>query len=261
VLTYQTYGTGPTTALLVHGFLGAGRNLASLGRRLAAAHPELQVVLPDLRGHAASPPLAADSTLQALAEDLFDLAAAVGSTAPMHLIGHSLGGRVALAALGLRPERLASVALLDIGPSPVRSLGSGLQEVFECLMQAPVACQSRAEMRLYFTEAGVAPALADWVVMNGPVVDGAFSGRIDRVALQGLHRRSSAENLWPILEAWSRRAPRLPPVTVVRGGASVYVDDTDYARLAALGCRTATLPGAGHFVHVDAPAALMGWLI
>lgn len=243
----------------MHGFLGSGRNLATLGRHLSAARPDTQVLLPDLRGHGQSPPLGLDSNLHILAQDLLDLAEHEGQGRPVDLVGHSLGGRVALATLGLAPERLASVTVLDIGPSPVGNLGGGLQAVLERLLEAPTHLPSRAAMRAFFVDAGVMPGLADWIVMNGQVVEGAFAWRIDRTALKGLHRRSSAQDLWHILEM---RAPnRAPPVTCLRGGASNYVSDVDLSRMTTLGVRCGTLAGAGHFVHVDALDALLTWLL
>lgn len=258
VLTFQRFGAGAKTLILIHGFLGSGRNLATLGRRLAQMHPDAQVLLPDLRGHGHSPPLGPDSDLDTLAEDIVVLAEAEAPAAPVHLIGHSLGGRVALAALGLDASRWSSVTLLDIGPSPVGNLGGGLQAVLERLLEAPEHVPTRAAMRTFFLEAGVSASLADWIVMNGQVVDGNFAWKIDRNALKGVHRRSSAQDLWPILAA---NAPNdVPPVTCVRGGASNYVSDADFARLDTLGVRTGTLAGAGHFVHVDALDALLAWL-
>lgn len=231
----------------------------SLGRRLAQMHPDAQVLLPDLRGHGHSPPLAPNSNLEVLATDVLALADAEAPNAAVHLIGHSLGGRVVLAALGLAPERWASVSMLDISPSPVGNLGGGLQEVLECLLRAPEHVPSRAAMRAFFLEAGISESLANWIVMNGQLVDGHFAWKIDRAALKELHRLSSAQDLWHILQA--QRPHEAPQVTCVRGGVSNYVTDADLARMHELGVRTGTLPGAGHFVHVDALEALLAWLV
>ena len=73
--------------------------------------------------------------------------------------------------------------------------------------------------------------------------------RIDRHALAALHARIAAEDLWPAIES-----PGLfGPVRCVRGGHSGYVSDDDAARLQAAGCVVITIPGAGHFLHVEQP--------
>src|SRR4051794_13308410 len=109
-----TVGGGPRSTVLLHGFLGSGKNLRTLAQRWSAASPERTLLLPDLRGHGESPPLAASADLDSLAADV--LAAAADLPAPLSFVGHSLGGRVALAAARRAPGRVADVVLLDIGP-------------------------------------------------------------------------------------------------------------------------------------------------
>jgi pimeloyl-ACP methyl ester carboxylesterase len=50
-------------------------------------------------------------------------------------------------------------------------------------------------------------------------------------------------------------------VQAIRGGRSSYVSDADARRLAAAGARVDTLPGAGHFLHVDRPAELLDRIV
>src|SRR3954470_8533691 len=94
-------GSGPRSTVLLHGFLGSGKNLRTLAQRWSAVSPDRTLLLPDLRGHGESPPLTARSDLDSLAEDV--LAAAAALPGPVSLVGHSLGGRVALAAARRAP--------------------------------------------------------------------------------------------------------------------------------------------------------------
>src|SRR3954453_17015667 len=96
-----TIGAGPRSTVLLHGFLGSGKNLRTLAQRWSAAVPARTLLLPDLRGHGESPPPAASADLDSLADDV--LAAAAGLPDPLSLVGHSLGGRVALAAARRAP--------------------------------------------------------------------------------------------------------------------------------------------------------------
>ena len=108
---------------------------------------------------------------------------------------------------------------------------------------------SRAEARASLMTQGLAAPLADWLLLNLAPRDDVLGWRIDRRALATLHERIAAENLWPAVES-----PDRPGMTrYVRGGQSRFVTDDDVARLQAAGCPVITIPGAGHFLHVEQP--------
>src|SRR6266545_3191877 len=91
-LAAAEYGDGPPLAIL-HGLFGSGRNWASIAQRLAERH---RVVALDLRNHGASP--WADSMNYAeMAEDVRHTLHALGHRR-FALLGHSMGGKVAMIA-------------------------------------------------------------------------------------------------------------------------------------------------------------------
>jgi len=104
---------------LLHGFLGSARNLASLARGLAQRVTGCSVIALDLTGHGDSPALPPRPDLAAIAHDALDTARALDTPPPWTLIGHSLGGRVALRAAALEPTALGHLTLLDVTPSPL----------------------------------------------------------------------------------------------------------------------------------------------
>lgn len=255
MLHYDTRGTGPELTLLVHGFLGSGRNLATLGRQLVEAQPQRTVVLPDLRGHGQSPALGDSATLSTLAEDLLALADKLAPAQRVHIVGHSLGGRVALTAWHMAPHRVHRCTLLDISPDPVGVLHGNMQRVFERLMGAPAQAESRAAMRTFFGEGHVPGPLTDWILTNFVAQpDGSFAWRIDRAGLAQLHWNEAGVDLWPLLPA------RAPQLEVLWGGASTFVGEASQQRLRALGAGVHELPGASHFVHVEAADAIVAHL-
>lgn len=246
-------GTRPT--VLLHGFLGTGRNLRSLATAWSAVDPTRRFLLSDLTGHGASPPLPPDATLSTLAADVLETARAAGLSGPLDWVGHSLGGRVALAASLRSPENVVRVSLLDISPSPIPTHRSESGKVMELLLAAPAHAPDRKAMRAELTGRGLSGPLADWLGMNlEPAPEGGVRWRFDRAALAELHQRVNGEDLWAAL------SPSSPPVRCIRGGRAHYVTDADQARMEAMGCRVATLPESGHYVHVDAPEALLRWL-
>ncbi len=253
MLAYDIRGEGPQATVLLHGFLGSGRNLASLARRLAEAQPGMRLVLPDLTGHGTSPPLPPGGGLEAMAQDVAALIAQLGLSAPVRLVGHSLGGRVALATAARIPASIGEVVLLDIAPDAAAGhvLSGGLQEVLDTLLAAPDTAPNREAMRDIFLEAGISRPLADWVTMNLAITPQGVQWRIDRAGLAAFNARQFASDLW---EAVRGLGPRC---LCVRGGRSAFVSDDACERFAALGARVHTLPDAGHFVHVDSQAALI----
>jgi pimeloyl-ACP methyl ester carboxylesterase len=245
VLSSFTRGEGDAHVVLLHGFLGSGRNLATLARDLAAAG--YRVLVPDLPGHGASPPLSADPSLRELALGVLDALPADG---PVCVVGHSLGGRVGIVLRSVAPQRVRRLIVLDVSPGPLRShLGPG--GVLGPLLAAPDTCAEREEMLRFLRSEGLSEPLAAWLVMNlQRGEDGGHRWRVDRAALRRLHDATRGEDLWELVRGTGRVD------LCIRGGSSDFVTAADATRLQALGCVVHTLPGAGHFVHVDAPAAL-----
>lgn len=105
-LRYFAGGEGPAL-LLVHGYGGAAWNFAELVPLLA---PGRRLLIPDLPGHAGSTPLPATESLSVLADLLAALLEHEG-VAQADLVGHSMGGVVALRLAERRPELVRRIVL------------------------------------------------------------------------------------------------------------------------------------------------------
>jgi esterase len=242
-------GQGPRATVLMHGLLGSGANLRTLAQRWSRAAPGRTLLVPDLTGHGRSPALPEGADLAVLARDVLETARAEGLDGPLYLVGHSLGGRVALAAARLAPGAIAEVALLDIAPGPFDPSG---WEALEALLAAPAAAPSRRALKEALCAGGLPIATAEWLVMSARATDTGCVWSFDRQALARLGRAISEEDLWPVVGT--------VPLTCVRGERSDCVTPADVARLRAAGCRVVALP-AGHHLHVDAPEALLAALL
>lgn len=251
-LSSNTVGTGPERTIVLHGFMGSGQNLRSLARRLSEADASRSFELVDLTGHGTSPPLPPKATISDIARDVIDTAEEVGASAPFNIIGHSLGGRVGLAAALESPRKVGGVTFLDISPSPTNSSNTGSRGVLDVLLEAPATAESRDEMRAHLKSTRLAPALVEWMLTNlQPTEGGGYKWRLDREALDEAFERLNSVDLWEAIERRDR------PFTCIRGARSRFVSDKDAKRLEANGTRVITIQGAGHYLHVNALDALV----
>lgn len=245
----------PRAVVVLHGFLGSRRNVATLAHRIAQQVPSLPVVAFDLAGHGHGRPLPGGADLATLARVALEDARAFGLPEPLAVIGHSLGGRVALRACQIAPAAVAHATLLDIGPTPIKDNASAVR-VVDALLAAPESAPGRDVFRAHFRGAGLPDDVTEWLLLNLAREDAVYRWVVDRTALAALRQRTGAEDLWPVVEG-----PRACSLACVRGELSDYVSDGDARRLVAAGCPVETIRGAGHFLHVERPAEVVEQIV
>ncbi len=243
-------GTRPT--VLLHGFLGQAKNLRSFAQRWSERDPSRRFLLLDLPGHGPDgPPLTEETDLRAMGRDVLARARGAGFEGPLELVGHSLGGRVSLAASLAEPQSVSAVSVLDITPGPIPTESSESHSVLQRLRQAPDGVAERRELRDFLIGTKLSAPLTDWLMMNVEEREGRYHWRFDREALHRLHLRVNPEDLWAAVERPGAR------VQCVRGGRSAYVSEGDVERMQRAGCPVTTIPGVGHFLHVEATDAVL----
>lgn len=245
MLSHAWRGDGSRVALLLHGFLGSSRNLGALARRWSAADASVRILQVDLPGHGRSPPLAPASSLIEVAGDVYECLDSLGLETPVPVVGHSMGGRVALAMRRTAPHRVGRITLLDIMPGPTTGVSAG--SVARDLLELPDEAEDREAMAEPLRQKGHSAALIDWLLMNLVRETNGYRWRIDRRAIYDLHLRSTDLDFWPEVE----QAPE--DTWMIRGGDSDYVGRADVDRFERLGVVVETVPGAGHFLHADRP--------
>jgi pimeloyl-ACP methyl ester carboxylesterase len=109
-VTYHRMGEGPVL-VLVHGITSSSRTWEAVLPELAKEHT---VIAPDLLGHGGSAKPRGDYSLGAYASGIRDLLAVLG-VARATLVGHSLGGGIAMQFAYQFPERLERLVLVDSG--------------------------------------------------------------------------------------------------------------------------------------------------
>lgn len=237
---------------LTHGIYGAGSNWRSIARKIHDRRPEWGVVLVDLRQHGRSEPGEPPHTIAACADDLRALFAELGGVRAT--AGHSFGGKVVLAARPL--VDVAQTWVLDASPSrrdPAADRQNVVLRVLELMEHLPRRWAQREDFVDAVVADGLDVGLARWLAMNVvPDPAGDLVLRLDLAALRAMLADYYATDLWDALEAPDG------DVEVVIAERSPVLGAPERGRLAAAPphVHVHTID-AGHWLHIDAPAAVV----
>jgi esterase len=244
-------------ALVLHGILGSKTNWRGIVRKASEALPEWGFVLPDLRNHGDAQGYAPPHTLDAVCDDLADLRDHLGHGFDA-VIGHSYGAKCALAWVDRVAGDLDRAVIIDGNPGArpdVRGAESTVKAV-EALASMGRTFDTREAFVEGIMAKGFARDLAQWMAMNLVPDAGRYRLRTDVDAIRAMLGDYFARDLWSVVEA----PPGRVRVDVVIGGASPALDAGERARVVAASerapdrVRCVVIEGAGHWVHVDAPA-------
>jgi pimeloyl-ACP methyl ester carboxylesterase len=252
-ITYRSAGRGPVL-LLIHGIAGSSATWEDVLPWLAERYC---VVAPDLLGHGGSAKPRGDYSLGAYANGLRDLLAALGHERAS-VVGHSLGGGVAMQFAYQFPERCERLVLVSSG-------GLG-REVHAMLRAAalpgaewvlPLLCAAGVRdgvdgVARFLGRIGLraAPDLEEMWRAFSSLADSdcrqAFVHTLRTIVDPSGQRVSAADRLYlasevPTMIVWGERDPMIP------------VAHARAAHEAIAGSRLETFPAAGHFPHRDHP--------
>lgn len=245
--------------ILLHGFTNDAHVWDNLAVDLQRAH---HVIALDLRGHGDSDwdPERKYSHWQ-LADDLQDfLQEFKGAT--VHIVGHSLGARVAMLALASMQNPVASLTIIDAGPEVSPEAG---ERLVKDVMQMPTEyadAQSYLDCLARIYVMADAGALAHVASFGLRVSQGKLRAKTDPAFTPGIwHKNPEFRDLHkdkgPLSEQiWKALGSLDLPVHVVRGQASSILESSLALKMVrALGDRAllSTVPRAGHAVMLDNP--------
>lgn len=268
VLVWNERARNKGTVVLLHGFLDLSWSFERLATRLAARY---HVVAPDFRGHGDSGRVGAGGYYY-FPDYTADLARLLPQVARerVNLVGHSMGGMVATHYTGAFPDKVARLVLLEgIGPptgdaeQAPEQLLQHIQTVDEARARAlrPLPSIDAATERLRKThprlDARWARLLAERATHPAP--DGPPGSRLWK--FDPLHRTRSPLIFQASQFAVFARRIRCP-VLLVNGAESelYFVRDPERQAFYA-NRRVATLPDAGHMLHLDRPDELAQLLL
>jgi pimeloyl-ACP methyl ester carboxylesterase len=261
-LATRTLGEAGPHVVFVHGLFGQGKNWTTIAKGLAGAH---RVTLVDLPNHGHSPWTDRVDYLDMaglLAEELEHLGE------PVTLIGHSMGGKVAMQLALLRPEVLRALVVVDVAPVEYPVQGGRTDDPDEEASPFAAYIEAMRSMDLDRLEsrADAESALASAVpsrmvrsfLLQSLVREGLGSGG-------GWRWRLNLELLGRDL-AELRGFPEPPPgatfdgpVLWIAGANSTYVLDEDRPHMDGLfpATRLVRIKNAGHWVHSEQPEVFL----
>lgn len=242
-LNYRQLGQGAPLVIL-HGLFGYSDNWQTQAKKFAAY---FEVTLIDLRNHGHSP-WSDIFTYAAMVQDLHELFAKLDMHQPI-LVGHSMGGKLAMHYDHAYPGFIKKLIVVDMGVKAYPPHHAHILAAIHAIDLSKLSARSQAEA-----------ILKSFVDSDG----------IRQFLLKNLYWEDKGKLAWrvnfPVLEASMpeilRKLPEQESFTTalfIRGLLSNYILDEDISTLEAYypDIQVASVPDAGHWVHAEAPEAFL----
>lgn len=244
--TTQLSDEGPGL-VFCHGLFGQGRNWTAIGKQFAASHA---VTLVDLPNHGQSPWTDSVDLLADADRLAAQLAREVGDSRGTTLVGHSMGGKVAMLVALRHPELVERLVVVDIAPVTYSHTDEFTRYIDGMLGLDLSRVAQRADADAALREAVPSDFVRGFLLQN---LRRTSEGWRWQVNLRGLRERLEGVGGWPA--EWSEHDPYQGPVLWVAGGDSGYVKDEYAPAMEALfpRVRRVTIKNAGHYAHSQRP--------
>ncbi|WP_347159553.1 alpha/beta fold hydrolase [Pontibacter chitinilyticus] len=240
-LHYKEMGHGQPL-LILHGLFGTLDNWQTLAKRFAEHY---NVFLIDLRNHGRSPH-ADEHTYEAMAADVLELVNDLQIPTPA-IIGHSMGGKVAMTYALRYPTRLTKLIVVDIAPKAYPPHHDEIIAALQSVNFSTMTSRSEidAQISKYISEEDVRLFLMKNLYRKE---QGGFGWRMNLDAI--------IKNYDQISAAVTSDVPFRKSTLFIKGGKSRYIKPEDlYSNIEHLFTlvEVETIPQAGHWVHAEAP--------
>jgi len=243
-LQVRVTGEGDKPLLLLHGLFGSGQNLGQLARGLADSFTVYSVDLPDHGRSPWSEECSIDSYADTLIEWLTNTIAE-----PVYLVGHSLGGKVAMAIARQRPALVAKLVILDIASVDYPNRHDNVFRALRAVEQANLA--SRSEARELMTTILDEPRIADFLLTNAVVDPAGLRWRFNLNGIQSGYPNFLVAGDYPHGFGGA--------TLLMRGAQSDYVSDESIEKMKGLFplLSAITIDDAGHWLHQEQTEAVL----
>ena len=249
-------GDGPVRVAFLHGLMGRGRNFLTVARALGDDFASLLVDLPN---HGESMwtadwdyPGQADVVARQLRRDF-------AADGPIDLVGHSMGGKVAMLVALRHPDLVRRLVVIDMSPANTAHIGEDFDHLLGSLAKIDL------------------DGLVDRNDADRQLAEHIPDPRVRGFLLQNLRRKPKGETGWEwqphthLLRLFLPEMSDFPdtgdaefdgPVLWIGGERSNYIRDEDVPRMRELfpHARRLTVKDAGHWVHADQPEVVVAAL-
>lgn len=176
-LHFREYGDGGEALVLLHGLFGSSVNWGSIARSLSS---DYRVLVPDLRNHGQSPH-APQMGYPEMVADMLALLDRLGIPDCL-LVGHSMGGKVAMHLALQQPQRIRGVAVVDIAPIAYQHDFGAILDALDSIDLSSLQDRAEADQSLAATipEQGVRAFLLQNLVR----IESGWAWRINLPALR-----------------------------------------------------------------------------
>jgi pimeloyl-ACP methyl ester carboxylesterase len=242
ILNALMSGDGPPVVLL-HGLFGAARNFGAVQRALGT---RFRVIALDMRNHGTSPH-GADMRYPTQAADVLETLDALNAL-PAAVIGHSMGGKAAMAVALTHPSAVGRLLVSDIAPVAYEHGNTAIAEALQAIPLSVAMTRARADATLATSIDD--PSLRAFLLQNLQFGN-APAWRI------GLEEIAASI---PDLEGWTQVSSQYTGATLfVAGARSNYItaDARPVIRSLFPAARFVTIKNAGHWVHADNPEGFL----
>jgi len=244
-LFFRKFGEpGHQPLIILHGIFGASDNWATYGRRIA--QEGFEVFIPDQRNHGQSPHNDIFNYL-ALTDDLFDFIDDNQIHNPI-ILGHSMGGKVAMRFALENPQLVKRLVVVDIslkayGPRPQH------KKIIQAMKSVDLGqVTNRSDVDEQIAALIPQPPIRQFILKNlHRKEQDVFEWRMN---LQGIDK-----NLDKMFDAIDTESRFMKPTLFVKGGDSDYILLEDYGQIRYNfpNAEIVTIADTTHWLHVEAP--------
>ena len=244
-LFFREFGTGQPVILL-HGLFGQSDNWVTVGRRIA---DQFHVYIPDQRNHGQSPHTSIHS-FPAMADDLAEFIEEHSIENPI-LIGHSMGGKVAMTYALENLGLVKKLVVIDISPRKYPERTTHTQVISEMMRIDLENIATRTEVEKIL-DARISDSRVRMFILKNLYykIHGKLAWRLNLEAIN--------QSMDLLFDGISSENQYTGPTLFIRGGKSDYVLDSDFPLIKSMFPEVIikTISEASHWVHADAPEEL-----
>jgi len=240
-LAFECFGEqhDGTPLLILHGFFASARNWRAIAKQLAQKR---RVYVLDIRNHGASPHHP-QMDYPAMAADVLGFLDKLQQE-KVDLLGHSMGGKIAMYCALQQPQRLGKLIVVDISPV---SYDYNMDNTVNALQSLPLnELNNRKQAEDWLAQAITGLSERQFLLQNLLFADGQYRWRVNLDYFQ-----QNAQYIVAFPD-FSSHIGYPPAVLFLVGEQSAYLKRGAVYRLFPAAV-IKQIPGAGHWLHVDAP--------